>query len=729
VQWNATPVPTAYVSATTLTAQIGSMLLQNPGTAFVTVTNGTSSSTPTTFAVVSPSLSSITPGNAVAGTGTLTLTLTGANFAAGSTVNWNGTIVATSFTNSTQLTAVVPAALTGLAGTNIVTVTNPGGASSGIAVFMLTTPPPATITSFSPSSAIAGSQAFIMSVTGAGFNSTSTVIWNGSALPTTFISATQITAFVNSTLLVLPVQANVTVLNTGAAASAPSIFPVGGPTITSLNPNTTSAGGPVFTMTVTGTNYLPGSLIQWNSVSLPTAYSSATTLSASVPANLISAAGTASVTVQNPGGATSQPSPFTVGAFTLTLTLLKPLPDAIVGLSYPATQLLPAGAGTPPFLVAAGGTPPYTWSITGGTLPLGLTLDPGTGTIAGTPTVPGTASLTMTVTDSVSRSVSKTLPLYVVLPLTITNTPQLTAAISSAYSLQLNATGGTLPFTWSAAGGALPSGLLLNPTSGQLSGTPLVPGLSQFTINVTDSHGLMVSTPFSLTTTLQSVTIGGITSALAPAQQPTINLSLGGPYNIDLSGNLYLTFASAAGGDDQSIQFSTGGRQASFTLPAHTTQPLFGQSSTLMFSTGTVAGNLTISATVTAGTANVTPSPAPSQTGAVAKGVPVLTAASLTRVTGGINVSITGFSTTREMTSATITFNPAAGSTITSAPITIQLANVFTTWYSSAASTAVGSTFTITLPFTVTGNTAAIGSATVVMTNSQGASQAITALP
>jgi hypothetical protein len=198
---------------------------------------------------------------------------------------------------------------------------------------------------------------------------------------------------------------------------------------------------------------------------------------------------------------------------------------------------------------------------------------------------------------------------------------------------------------------------------------------------------------------------------------------------VGLSGYLNLAFASAVGGDDQSIQFSTGGRTVAFTLPAGTTQPLFGQSSTLMFSTGTVAGNLTVSATVMAGSANVTPSPAPAQSGAIAKAVPVLTAASLTRVTGGINVSITGFSTTRDMTSATITFNPATGSTVTSAPITVQLSNVFTTWYSSAASIAVGSTFTITLPFTVTGNTNAIGSATIIMTNSQGASQPITAMP
>lgn len=717
VQWNAAAIPTAYVNATTLTAQVGSALLLNPGTAFLTVSNGSANSVPSAFTVVGPTLSSLAPGTAVAGSGALALTVTGTNFASGAIVNWNGTQVATSFVSATQLTAIVPATLTTAAGINIVNVTNPGNSGSGITVFVLSAPPAATITSFAPASTIAGSQAFVLTVTGTGFNSTSMVIWNGTSLPTTYSSATQITAFVNSTLLALPAQANVTVVNSGAAASATALFSVSGPTISSLSPNTSSAGGPAFNLSVTGTNYLQGSVIQWNSVSLPTAYNSPTSLTASVPASLVTAGGTASVTVQNPGGATSPASTFTIGPFTLSFTTVS-LPDAIVGQIYSA-----------PALQATGGTAPYTWSITGGVIPQGLSIDPSSGTISGTATVPGIASLTIAVTDSVGRTASKTLALHAVLPLTITNSTPLTpATISSAYSLLLIATGGTPPYTWSS-GGTLPAGLLLNSTSGQLSGTPLVPGLSQFTITVTDSRSLTITSPFSLTTALQSVTIGGVSSSLSPAQQPSISLSLGGPYTVSLSGYLNLSFSSAVGGDDQSIQFSTGGRTVAFTLPAGTVQPLFGQSSSLAFSTGTVAGNVTVTATVTAGSANVTPSPAPSQSGAVAKDVPVLTAASLTRVTGGLNVSITGYSTTREVTSATITFNPAAGSTVKSAPLTVQLSSLFTTWYSSAASTAVGSSFTITLPFTVTGNTSAIGSATIVMTNSQGASQPITAAP
>ena len=715
VQWNSAAIPTAFVNSTTLTAQVATALLQNPGTALITVSSGTAVSSLITFQVAAPSISSLSPGTGVAGLGALTLTVNGTNFVSGSVVSWNGSAVPTTFTSATQVVAVVPATLTNTAGANIVTVANPGGSASGLAVFSLTTPPAATVVSFSPLSAIAGSQAFVLTVTGTGFNATSTVVWNGNSLPTTYVSATQITAFVTGTLITLPVQANITVQNFGAAAAVPAVFSVAGPTITSLSPTSSSAGGPAFTLSVTGTNYLPGSLIQWNSVSLPTAYGSATSLTASVPASLITANGNVSVTVENPGGATSPASAFTIGPFTLALTTVS-LPDAIVGQTYSA-----------PALQASGGSAPYTWSITGGVIPQGLTLDPSSGTISGTATAPGIASLTITVTDSVGRTVSKTLTIHAVLPLTISNTTPLPAAtLSSAYSLLLAASGGTPPYTWSA-GGSLPTGLLLNATTGQISGTPQTPGLSQFTITATDSRSLTVTSPLSLTTTLQSVTIGGVSAALSPAQQPAISLQLGGPYNTDLSGRLTLSFGSSVGADDQSIQFSTGGRTASFTLPAGSSQPLFGQNSTINYSTGTTAGNLTIQATVDAGSANVTPTPAPSQTGAIAKLVPAITSTSLTTVSGGLNVSITGYSTTREIVSATLTFNPAAGATVKSAPITVQLATAFAGWYSSAASTAAGSAFTITLPFSVTGNVAAIGSVTVTLTNSQGASAAATA--
>ena len=92
---------------------------------------------------------------------------------------------------------------------------------------------------------------------------------------------------------------------------------------------------------------------------------------------------------------TDSANPGATAAATLTIAVTEPLkvtttslPGAIAGVPYSAT------------LAASGGVAPYTWSLASGSLPAGLTLDPSTGTIAGTPAAPGTSTFTVTVTDS-----------------------------------------------------------------------------------------------------------------------------------------------------------------------------------------------------------------------------------------------------------------------------------------------------------------------------------------
>jgi hypothetical protein len=85
------------------------------------------------------------------------------------------------------------------------------------------------------------------------------------------------------------------------------------PTVTSLSPSSATAGGAAFTLTVTGTNFVSTSTVQWNGTGLTTTYVSGTELTGSVPASDIATAGTASVTVMNlsPGGGTSSGLTFT----------------------------------------------------------------------------------------------------------------------------------------------------------------------------------------------------------------------------------------------------------------------------------------------------------------------------------------------------------------------------------------------------------------------------------
>jgi len=83
--------------------------------------------------------------------------------------------------------------------------------------------------------------------------------------------------------------------------------------LTSLSPSSSAAGGPDFVLTANGSGFANGSVILWNGFSIPTNFASTSQLTAVVPASFIAAQGSASVAVQNPGGATSNALTFTIG--------------------------------------------------------------------------------------------------------------------------------------------------------------------------------------------------------------------------------------------------------------------------------------------------------------------------------------------------------------------------------------------------------------------------------
>jgi len=123
---------------------------------------------------------------------------------------------------------------------------------------------------------------------------------------------------------------------------------------------------------------------------------------------------------------------------------------------------------------------------------------------------------------------------------------------------------------------------------------------------------------------------------------------------------------------------------------------------------------------LTAAGIDITPSPAPSTKLTVAKSAPVITSATVTRTTGGFNLVVVGYATSREMVSANVGFTAAAGVTLSGSQATVPLAAVFTPWYQSAASAAYGSQFSLTMPFTFSSSTAPLTSVSVQLTNSVG---------
>jgi len=248
VQWNGGNRTTTFVSSTRVTAAITAADILSAGTATVTVVNGApggGTSNPMTFIIGTsnavPVISSITPTSATAGGAGFTLTVNGSNFLDGvSTVRWNGVNRATTFVNSSQLTATITAADIATGGTQTVTVFNsaPGGGTSGSSTFTVNNPVPA-ITSLTPASATLGSSAFTLTVNGANFvYGSSTVRWNGSSRSTTVLSPTQALASISAFDIAAAGTAIVTVSN-----PTPGGGISGGSTFTIANPPSGGGGG------------------------------------------------------------------------------------------------------------------------------------------------------------------------------------------------------------------------------------------------------------------------------------------------------------------------------------------------------------------------------------------------------------------------------------------------------------------------------------------------------
>jgi Putative Ig domain len=172
---------------------------------------------------------------------------------------------------------------------------------------------------------------------------------------------------------------------------------------------------------------------------------------------------------------------------------------------------------------ATGGIGSLAWSVSAGSLPVGLILEPSGptgGTISGIPSSGGPSNFTVRATDSLGQTDTQALSITVT-PFSITTTSLPPGSIGQAYSQPVQTIGGTAPLTFSIVPpGTLPPGLNLNPTTGVISGTPIVPaGTSSFTVRVADAGGRndtqvlsitinLLNPPNITTTTLLGGTVG-----------------------------------------------------------------------------------------------------------------------------------------------------------------------------------------------------------------------------
>ena len=430
-------------------------------------------------------------------------------------------------------------------------------------------------------------------------------------------------------------------------------------------------------------------------------------------------------------------TPTVPGTYPFTITVI----DANFGMATqtfqltvgPATTLsistasVPAGTVGAAYdfgLLASNSNPPLTWSATGA-LPPGIQLLASSGILAGTPTTAGSYTFTAQVTDSTSAKAQATFTLVVSAPpLTIVTTSLPNGAIATAYSQTVQSSGGTNPITWSVSAGTLPAGLSLGATTGTISGTPSAAGSFTFTVKATDSSGVAAQQPFTVTIAgppaVPAITLSGLPATSKPGDQPTVTITLASPYPLPITVAAALSI-SPNSGNSTDLMFSNGSRTTQITIPANAT------TATLQFQTGTLPGTIELSLSLSAAGVNITPTVPPSATTTIAGAAPVISSVTVTTTSTGIQVTVAGASTTLDMKTATFQFEPAAGATLQTTSFTIDVSALFAAWYSSAASLATGSQFSLTVPFTIGGNVSAIASVSVTLTNSVGASAAVSA--
>jgi hypothetical protein len=187
-------------------------------------------------------------------------------------------------------------------------------------------------------------------------------------------------------------------------------------------------------------------------------------------------------------------------------------------------------------LVVTGGTLPYTFSLTSGTLPDGITLNTISGLISGKPTfaTAGTSyGFTIRVSDSDGLTANKT---YIgtvdsssIANMSISTSTIPTPQAGQSYAVGLAVSGGTSPYAFSISSGALPSGLTLDPSSGSISGIVTLAARTTsylFVVRVTDSNSLTADKTYS-------GTIGDYITTLLPSS--LIDAAPGGAYSTYLA--------------------------------------------------------------------------------------------------------------------------------------------------------------------------------------------------
>ena len=258
-----------------------------------------------------PTLTSVVPDSIAIGSVTdgVDVLLNGTKFPSTVQVSLGADKIPATFVSPEQLKVRISADKLKTTGMLKLSVVAKAGLESNALTFTVANPTATSITTLTPPSVVLGTtDPIVLKVVGSGYTAQSVVRFNGAALPTTFTSATELSANLPGTAIVDAGRISVTVALGTDVMSLPFAFEIKNPspTASALNPSSVASGAAA-TVTVTGNGFTKGSSVLAGTQAISTTFVSNTTLRAIVPANLLSASGSVQLSVQNgtPGGGTS----------------------------------------------------------------------------------------------------------------------------------------------------------------------------------------------------------------------------------------------------------------------------------------------------------------------------------------------------------------------------------------------------------------------------------------
>jgi hypothetical protein len=315
------------------------------------------------------------------------------------------------------------------------------------------------------------------------------------------------------------------------------------------------------------------------------------------------------------------------------------------------------------------------------------------------------------------------------LPFTVTNTGTLPAVISNIAIQGTNSpysVSGLPPLPKSlASNAAISFTVSFSPTTATVANDTLLIN----TTNVPLSGSATAPPP------LPAYAISGASGNVAPQSQPSITLTLANAYPVAINGVLTLTTTGTLG-SDPAVQFTTGLRTVPFTIPANGTVADFAsQGNQILMQTGTVASTILLTPSfATAAGVDLTPSNPTTLQFTVPTEAPVLIGA--TAASNGSNsvvLNITGYSTTRKLTTLNVQFTAAAGFSLANSQIPVDLTQAAALWFQSSTSQGFGGQFTVSVPFAFSGTpptgttlVQTIASVSATVSNDVGTSNAVT---